>query len=173
MTVRPSIPIWAFGAVAFAAMAVLAIWFARAAASSPNADPGGRILNQLRTASQALPGDAQVIYRNDIEPNWDSCDGRPGTFGWDNVVVQIHFQSRTGTAALVDHADRMLRGLGWTSDYKNVVNGGPQVGWSRRLENGSLAKAQLTNVAPDQGGASQDWDLFVTAPPVGPRVSGC
>lgn len=172
IAVSASFRIWRWGALAVA-LGFLAFWFVREVANGPHADPGGRILNQLRTAAQALPADAQVTYRNDLEPKWDSCDGRSGTFGWDDVVVQIHFQSRTGTATLVDHADRTFRSLGWNSDYHDAVKGDPQVGWSRSLDNGSMAKAQLTANVPNPTGVDRVWDLFVSAPPVGTRVSGC
>jgi hypothetical protein len=48
-----------------------------------------------------------------------------------------------------------------------------QVGWIKQLANGSVASAQLSNAVPDQGGPTQRWDLFVGAPPIGTRVSGC
>jgi hypothetical protein len=135
----------------------------------PGGDPGGRVLHQLQPAAQAIPSDAHVIYRYDLEPKWDSCDGRQGTFGWDNVIVQIHFESRTPTIALVGNADKTLRRLGWSQQY--YTNG--QAGWRKQLANGSVANAQLSNVVPGQGGLAQTWDLFVGAPPIGTRVSGC
>jgi hypothetical protein len=135
----------------------------------PNGDPGGRVLRQLQPAAQALPSDAHVIYRYDLEPKWDSCDGRQGTFGWDDVIVQIHFDSRTPTTALFEHADETLHRLGWSQKYDN----GSQVGWTKQLINGSVANAQLSNAVPDQGGTTQKWDLYVGAPPIGTRASGC
>ncbi len=141
--------------------------------SGPEADPGGRILDTLRGAAQALPSDAHVLYWHDFEPKWDSCDGRPGTFGWDNVDVQIRFGSRRPTGAVLRWADQTLRGLGWRPDYVNKQSAFIQVGWTRRLDNGAIARAQLSNGLPDQSAATLRWDLFVTAPPVGPQASGC
>jgi hypothetical protein len=135
----------------------------------PSGDPGGRILHQLQPAAQAVPAGSQVLYRYDYEPRLDSCDGRHGTFGWNDVVLQIHFESATPTAELVEHSDRTLRRLGWDLAY----NSGMQTGWTKHLENGSVANAQLSNAVPDQGGAAQRWDLVVSAPPVGRRASGC
>jgi hypothetical protein len=135
----------------------------------PEGDPEGRVLHQLQPAAQALPSDAHVIYRYDFEPKWDSCDGRQGTFGWNNVILQIRFESRTPTIALVEHADGTLRRLGWSYEYDRSG----QVGWTKQLANGSVASAQLSNAVPDQGGLTQKWDLFVGAPPIGTRVSGC
>jgi hypothetical protein len=139
----------------------------------PAADPGGRILHSLRATAQALPNDAHVLYRHDLEPKWDSCDGRAGTFGWDNVVVQIHFESASSTDAVLLRADQTFRGLGWSPDYVHDQSTIIQAGWTTRLDNGSLAKAQLSKGLPDQSAAAPRWDLFVTAPPVGPQASGC
>ena len=61
-------------------------------------DPGGRILGELKPAALAVPDDAKIRYRHDVEPKWDSCDGRQGTFGWDDVVLQHLSES----AKLVD-----------------------------------------------------------------------
>jgi hypothetical protein len=148
-----------------ATLGFMGFWILR----GPEADPGGRVLHQLQPAAQALPSDAQVIYRYDLEPKWDSCDGRPGTLGWDNVILQIHFESRTPTMALVEHADQTLHRLGWSHVYDTVG----QVAWAKQLDSGSVANAQLSNAVPDQGGGTQKWDLFVSAPPIGPQVSGC
>jgi hypothetical protein len=154
-------------------LSALTVWFVRGPINGPDADPGGRILHTLRATAQAMPSDAHVLYRYDLEPKWDSCDGRPGTFGWDNVVVQIHFESSRPTDAMVQGADQTFRGLGWNPDYVNNQSTFIQVGWTRRLDNGSMAKAQLSNGVPDQSAATPRWDLFVTAPPVGPQASGC
>jgi hypothetical protein len=152
-----------------AALLAVCVFFVYWILWGPGGDPGGRVLHQLQSAAQALPSDAHVIYRYDLEPRWDSCDGRRGTFGWDDVIVQIHFESRTPTMALVEHADGTLHRLGWSLEY----DGSGQVGWTKQLADGSVAHAQLSNAVPDQGGPTQNWDLFVGAPPIGTRVSGC
>lgn len=159
--------------VAVICVSALTVWFVRAALSGPDADPGGRVLHPLRASAQSLPSDAQVLYRYDLEPKWDSCDGRPGTFGWDNVVVQIHFESGSPTDAVVQGADQAFRKLGWNPVYVSNQSTFIQVDWTKRLDNGSMAKAQLSNGVPDQSAATPRWDLFVTAPPVGPQASGC
>jgi hypothetical protein len=154
-------------------VSALTLWFLGNAIAGPIADPGGRILHALQSTKRALPNDAHVLYRNDVEPKWDSCDGRPGTFGWDNVVVQIHFESGSSTDTVVQGAGQAFRNLGWQQDYVNNQSTFVQVGWTRRLDNGSIAKAQLSNGVPDQSATRPRWDLFVTAPPVGPQASGC
>jgi hypothetical protein len=154
-------------------LSALTAWFVRASTAGSAADPGGRILNTLRETEQALPHDARVLYRYELEPKWDSCDGRPGTFGWDNIVVQIHFESQSSTDGVVQGADRAFRQLGWNPDYMHNQPTFIQIGWTRRLDNGSVARAQLSDGVPDRSAATPRWDLFVTAPPVGPQVSGC
>jgi hypothetical protein len=154
-------------------LSALTTWFVRASIAGAAADPGGRILITLRATERALPQDAHVLYRNELEPKWDSCDGRPGTFGWDNIVVQIHLESQSSSDGVVQGADQAFRRLGWNPDYVNNQPTFIQLGWTRRLDNGSVAKAQLSDGVPDQSGTTSRWDLFVTAPPAGPQVSGC
>jgi hypothetical protein len=154
-------------------VSALTLWFLGNAIAGPTADPGGRILGALRSTKQALPNDAHVLYGNDLEPKWDSCDGRSGTFGWDNVVVQIHFESGGSTDTVVQAASQAFGTLGWQQEYVNNQRTFVQVGWTRRLDNGSIAKAQLSSAVPDRNAARPRWDLFVTAPPVGPQASGC
>jgi hypothetical protein len=168
-------PRWRAVAAVVGVISVLALtlWFVGNAIVGPTADPGGRILHALRSTKQALPNDAHVLYRNDLEPKWDSCDGRSGTFGWDNVVVQIHFESGSSTDTVVHGASRAFQTLGWQQDYVNNQSTFVQLGWTRRLDNGSIAKAQLSNGVPDQSATKSRWDLFVIAPPVGPQASGC
>ena len=136
------------------------LWFA----VQPTGDPGGRVLGQLRPATAALPADARIDYRNDVEPRWDSCDGRPGTEGWDDVDVQVHFTTATAETEVLTHADAALRQLGWLPDTSQPAGSS----WTKALANGTTAKASLEHeVGPDA------WTLFVLAPPVGRRVSGC
>jgi hypothetical protein len=153
----------AIGLLVLASLVVLWILF------GPSGDPGGQVLHQLQPAAQALPSDARVMYRYDLEPKWDSCDGRQGTFGWDDVILDIHFKSKTPATAVFGHADETFHRLGWSREYDT----GEQVGWTRRLVSGSVARAQLSKAVPDQGGTTQEWDLYVGAPPIGTRSSGC
>jgi hypothetical protein len=82
-----------------------AIWIT---AQSPhgNPDPGGRILAGLQTVASAIPADAEVMLRQANEPRWDSCDGRAGTFGWNNVTVNVQFRASEQPDALVAQIDR-------------------------------------------------------------------
>ena len=136
------------------------LWFA----AQPTGDPGGRVLDQLRPATSALPSDARIAYRNDVEPRWDSCDGRPGTEGWNDIVVQVHFTTAMADADVLAHADAALRHLGWLPATSQPVGSS----WTKALANGTTAKASLEHEVEQDA-----WTLFVLAPPVGRRASGC
>lgn len=145
------------------AAAALGLWVALTPPSS--GDPGGKILSELRPVGYALPRNADIVYRHDTEPMWDSCDARPGTFGWDQVVVQIHFRSRSSAADVESNADSQLRRLGWKPAYQHSD---PITWvWTKVLRNVTEAKAVL-EVEGD--GA---WTLIALAPPVGPQAHGC
>jgi hypothetical protein len=108
-----------------------------------------------------------------LNRNGIHATGGQGRSGWDDVAIQIHFESNSPTDAMVQRANQTFLVLGWNQDYVNNQSSFVQVGWTRPLDNGSMAKAQLSNGVPDESGATRRWDLFVTAPPAGPRVSGC
>ena len=150
-------------------MALTAALVVHRHADQPSGDPGGRIIAQLRPAVAALPPDARVLYRNDVEPRWDSCDGRPSTYGWDDVVVQVHFASATGPDAILADADAVLTSQRWSSIPLARMPDVVQQMWSKVITNGTTAKISL---AEDQYGTNE-WSLFASAPPQGQRVSGC
>ena len=143
--------------VAVAAFAVL---------RAPSGHPGGRVLHQLQPAVAALPDGARVSYRHDVEPRWDSCDGRQGTFGWGDATVQVRFTSNWSASALLAHADRVLRGLGWAPALRDAT--GAPVAWTKALDRGTTARATL-----ERSPADAAWTLFVLAPPAGPPARGC
>jgi hypothetical protein len=129
-------------------------------------DPGGRILAGLKTIERALPAHARVILREADEPQWDSCDGRSGTFGWDPVSVHVEFRSRERPRALVAHAERVLRAAGWRREASRPTSRGPALRWSRARS----STADLTSTRTPHG---RQWELDAEAPPKGPSVSGC
>jgi hypothetical protein len=74
-------------------------------------DPGGRILAALRTAASAVPTHAHLNWSHFDEPKLDSCDGRPGTWGYDPVSVQVDFswqKSQSTVLASVRHALELI-----------------------------------------------------------------
>lgn len=162
-----SIPRWSVVFAGFIlASAVIVAWGGDGHVSS--GDPGGKILAELKPVGQALPRDANVLYRYEIEPQWDSCDGRPETYGWGDVYVQIHFTSKSSARTIVDQARAEMSKLGWQLSHQQDDISGIDVVWTKVLKNVTEAKAALTNQTPD--GA---WNLDAFAPPVGPRVHGC
>jgi hypothetical protein len=64
--------------------ATMALWYPD---SDSGGDPGGVRQLTLRNISMALPGDAKVLMHSAGGPIWDSCDGRPETRGWGDVVT--------------------------------------------------------------------------------------
>ena len=158
-------PRWRYAVIlGLVILAAFAIW--SAVSPSASGDPGGRILVELQPVGYAVPKNSQIVYRNDAEPLWDSCDARPGTFGWDAVVVQIHFRSPFSSADIESNADAQMRKLGWMPDDRSSTSI-PAVAWTKQLQNVTEAKAHLEL---EGDGA---WTLIASAPPVGPRAHGC
>ena len=158
-------PRWKYAVVlGLVILAAFGIW--SAASFRASGDPGGRILVELQPVRSAVPKNSEIVYRNDVEPLWDSCDGRPGTFGWDAVVVQIHFRSALSSAHIESNADAQMRNLGWMPDTRFSTSI-PTVAWTKQLRNVTEANAHLELEAD---GA---WTLIASAPPVGPRARGC
>jgi hypothetical protein len=62
--------------------------------------------------ARAIPPDADIEYRRDDGPLWGSCDGREGTYGWDDVVFQVHFSSKRLSSEILARADDALSAKG-------------------------------------------------------------
>ena len=150
--------------VAIAAACIL--WFTWSRHPS-GGDPGGRILDQLRPVSEAVPPNTKIDYAHSSEPFWDSCDGMAGTFGWDDPSVQVEFEWSGSPATLISYAKATLAHLGWESFTPQTQDGIPGGAWTKKLDNGTTAQAQL---GPSAGGG---WFMFAQAPPLGQRSSGC
>jgi hypothetical protein len=154
-------------AVVGVVMALLAggLVFRLSRPSRPLGDPEGRILEQLRPVSHALPPTATVGYAQFDEPHWDSWDGEAGTFGWSDVVTQIGFSWSGTPSALIGYANAKLTRLGWDSYVPTIESGVPGGSWTKRLKNGTEARTQLSVDADGSG-----WTLIAQAPPRGPRA---
>ena len=153
-------------ATAITLVAGLVAWFVWPSGLS-GGDPGGHILNQLRTISRAVPPNATVQYAHYNEPHVDSCDGMAGTFGWDDASAQIEFTWPGSPSALIRYVGAALMQFGWGTYKPEAEDGVPGAAWTRRLSNGTTASAQL---GFDPYGA---WHLVALGAPVGKRVSGC
>lgn len=131
-------------------------------------DPGGRILAQLRSVQAGVPKGASINYAHFVEPlRQDSCDGMPGTQGWDDVIVDISFKWSGSPIFLVSYAREILQKVGWGAFHPQTSYGAPGGQWTMRLANGTMAIAQLGYQV------SGSWTLFTEAPPVGKSTSGC
>lgn len=140
-------------------------------------DPGGRILAALRTVASAVPARARLNWSHFDEPKPDSCDGRPGTRGYDPVSVQADFswQEPQGTVlASVRHA---LEGTGWrwtepapaTFPGQNYGTADAIGTWARTLPGGRLATAALFSDAY----AHAEWSVIAEAPATLPPPQRC
>ena len=102
-----------------------------------------------------------------MEPLWDSCDGQAGTFGWNDVVVQVHFRSSTQLREVFAHAASVLARQGWKAGRVSEPDGrGLRSDWTKPSP--SALSVSLSNNTPDTA-----WDLFASAAPLGRRASGC
>jgi len=141
-------------------------------------DPGGKVLNQLAPAASALPGygtanlpwssqpSLSQPYLIESEPSGDSCDGRAGTQGWSQVVVQGSFHWTGSHEALFVKVGSGLGVLGW---HRTPIPGQNEAIWKKRLDNGSTATATL-NLSPL---GDPEWEFVALAPPVGKAATGC
>jgi len=135
-------------------------------------DPGGRILTVLKSVESAVPGHAQILRQQEHEPTWDSCDARPGTFGWNDVSVSTDFRTSGAPLAVVMAADRVMSTAGWTRVAISRDPLGPTGSWSRTVPGGAEAAALLA-LATGGAGEAPHWELNAHAPPQGRRASGC
>lgn len=168
---------WLFAAIVLVLVLAAGGWWLFSGTQA-SGDPGGKVMNELAPAASALPGygtsslplvntpSLTQPYLIKSEPKQDSCDGRAGTQGWGQVVVQAGF-AWTGTpAGLISQVGSHLDALGWNSVSTGTTSSGG-VSWSKQLTNGSTATAMLT---PEQ---APNWEFVALAPPIGKAVSGC
>jgi hypothetical protein len=157
------------GVVLVLSVAAGVAWFFLAPAMAASGDPQGRRLKQLQQTADAIPSNVHVLYRHDLEPHQDSCDGRPETRGWGDVVVQVHFSSAQSATSVADRADQLLSGRGWARVIAFNDTDGTESVWRKNLDDGSPATVLLSK----SQFASDEWTLYASAPPVGKAASGC
>ncbi len=123
----------------------------------------------LRPVASVVPDDAHIEYEHLDEPRWDTCDGQASTAGWDAVVVQAHFTSRSPRSEVLRHADSALASGGWSEIGEGPDGPGLSASWSKSgSPEATGAIVSLSDNTPD--GA---WTLTATAPPIGRPVTGC
>jgi hypothetical protein len=141
-----------------------------ACAGHPGGDPDGSRASTSREVRAALPEGATIRSSNSAAPTWSSCDGRPETEGWTDVIEAVSFTVPGQPDALVAHADEVLHGRGWTSDQALHTPLGPGRVWHKVTPGGVRVQASLS---PASDGAVTYWNLSASAPPQGQRASGC
>lgn len=151
---------------------------------TPAGDPGSTVMDQLVPTVSALPGygtsalpwvsqipqSLVASYAVKLEPFQTSCDGRPGTHGWSQVVVQSRFTWDKSLSGLVSFMQPRLSNLGWHTVHESRPQDPPGQSWTKRLTNGSRAGL---NVTQEGGPTSSTWQLDAVANPVGRAASGC
>jgi hypothetical protein len=125
----------------------------------------------LSSVSVALPDRAQVTFHAAAEPLWDSCDGRAGTFGWDDVSVDFELKTDQTPAAFVAGTAQALRGSGWNVEQLSD-QGGPYLTGSRILD-GTIPLKVVLSPSSQSAGGPVAWVLSASAPPSGPVATGC
>lgn len=150
-----------------ATTATLAFWH-------PGGDPGGIRRQTLRSVSVAVPRDAKVQSHSVGRPIWDSCDGRPGTQGWSDVVDAYQFTSARSAATVVAGAEASMKIAGWTLRSNPATPLGPSAMWTKTVSGNVVAQALLAvgTRGPNRHSLSY-WNLTASAPPAGRRASGC
>jgi hypothetical protein len=174
---RPNRRRWILG-TAIVLVLVVGSWLLinRLAASG---DPGGRVIDQLTPAVSVLPGygtsdlpwtsrpSESKSFLIKSEPKKDSCDGRAGTGGWSDVVVQGFFQWSGSHGGLISKVGTRLNALGWHQTV--ILDNTDEAIWKKMLNNGSKATAMLS-LSPL---GDPRWEFNVQAPPVGTPATGC
>jgi len=150
----------------------------------PSGDPGGTVMAQLTPTLAAVPGygtpavpvvqeipqslDASYVILT--EPHQDSCDGRPGTEGWSQVVVQARFRWSQGVAPLVAYMGPRRARSGWTVFPQPPTATPPTATWKKVLSDGGRG---FLGVSQEGGAGSTLWQFDATGDPVGTAASGC
>ena len=130
-------------------------------------DPGHRRMTALAPVLSVVPPGVRPSLRKKYAPNWDSCDSRPESFGWDPVTVDVDWPYTGRPAEVVEHVKSAMASLGWTPDPASATGDWT---WHLRLSTGDRASAELLG---GPGSQPPDWALEATAPPAVHPVKGC
>lgn len=149
------------------AFAFVAVGTGCSASTHGNPDPGGRILDSLKPVTKVIPATAHIESQEAVEPYWDSCDGRSGSFGWSNVTLDAKFNTDEPANQLLDDADRTLSAAGWTrtSSVRSAIAQSEQ--WVRTVAGRSLTAA----LGSASDGKSTYWYLEASGSPDGKKVA--
>jgi hypothetical protein len=161
-------------AVVVAEIAIAATLELRHLGVAAGGDPGGVRQRTLRSISVAVPSDAKVQNHSVSGSIWDSCDGRPDTQGWSDVINDYQFTSARSAATVVANAMASMKIAGWKLRSTSASPLGPSVVWTKTVSGSVLAQAILAvgTRGPSRHSPSF-WDFVASAPPAGTRASGC
>lgn len=158
--------------VAFVVLLAVVAWATRAHLRSDGGDPGGARRAVASQARSALPQGAAVVQDGDGTSLRSSCDGRPGTEGWSDIVVSYRFTTAAPSASVLAHAASAMATQHWAAMGHLDSPLGPGLTWAKPVTAGVSARATLTLGSPGPGQPTY-WDLAAVVPPAGKAVSGC
>jgi hypothetical protein len=165
---------WLAGGLAVAGTAITATVAFRHPGVDPGGDPGGVRQQTLRSISVAVPNDAKVQSHSAGGATWDSCDGRPGTQGWSDVINAYQFTSARSAATVVANVEASMKIAGWKLTSTSASPLGPSVVWTKAVSGNVVAQTMLAvgTRGPSRHSPSF-WDFVASAAPAGTRASGC
>ena len=133
-----------------------------------NPDPGGRIVKALSASEVALPSDAHVTRRQEVEPYWISCSiGGPS--GWNGAFVYVDFTSDLSTQAMLASANARLNAQGWKLSSPDASASDILWTWTRSVASGTA----LVQLSPVGKRDADQWGLIASAPPMSTRLARC
>jgi hypothetical protein len=149
-------------------------------------DPGGRLMAKIAPVVAVVPGFGHgrvpwiappcdscqfpAVYAIKFEPQWDSCDGRAGTFGWDPVVIQAGFLWTGSGQALVDLLNERLSAQGWARGAEPPwATAGGDADWISPRGHAPTEDFALSAPIPP----GKQWMAIIEARPHGRLVKGC
>jgi hypothetical protein len=151
-------------------------------------DPHGAILRALAADAVVIPGYSHLTLMSETpwptvpnlyaqEPFRDSCDGRAGTFGWDNpfVSADVTWSGTESSLARVLGEHLARRGFTpWssTASAPNWATGWGDWDWIRVSSSGPKIAVELN--ADDESYRGRPlYGIEIEAPPDGRPPSGC
>lgn len=139
--------------------------------SAGDPDPGGRIMAQLTQTLGAVPTSVEQSDRESSHHRWETCDGTPSAYGWDDLAVNVNLSAAPSTDdAFVKAVDNNLRKRGWTMTHSTQLIG-PWY-WEKKLSGGETATIQLIdNDTSDD--LSNRWSFQASSPAATHPLKGC
>ena len=162
---------WKVRKVGFGAVVVAVVGLACSACVT-SADPDGQVMDQLVSATFAVPGygTSALPIRSDvptsgpyltkIEP-YAVCPPHGGSH-WSQVEVQAGFAWSGPPPALVARMNSAFIRHGWAHKPPSPDTTSQESAWTKGLSDGTSAQAKLI---PD-GVPGRQWKLIATAPPI-------